>query len=397
MANPFYIPPQQDPLGGIARNVLTLAEMKQRGDIAERQAGLTQQEINLRGDTNMIARQAAEREAQKLELDRQKLGAQFTLFDSARIGGMVKRLGLDKALGPELEQLQRYGADRNFTMGAAHDDFVSGWDQKKADILNRMSQDAMEKIAKDPAYAESKEGKAQQAIMDMIYADESGDYTSSLLFPGVAEQKAREKANTRAALMTAQNERAKNRYILTDRGLFDTTTQQIVPDTGKIPTLVNVPPGGTAINPTTGETVFTNPNRPGSDRPVSVSPGATLVDPGTGRAIFTAPEKPEKGTTPTEQRNLAKTIADAEEKISLNATNEAAGPQVDLFHQYAEKPYAYAWAPGRLYGGEWKKTQLPKVNGKQVTAKDVYDTAAARGMTFDEALARILELSGAKK
>jgi len=35
------------------------------------------------------------------------------------------------------------------------------------------------------------------------------------------------------------------------------------------------------------------------------------------------------------------------------------------------------------------QVKLPKIKGKQVTAKDVYDTASQRGMTYDEVLRAI--------
>jgi len=53
---------------------------------------------------------------------------------------------------------------------------------------------------------------------------------------------------------------------------------------------VAVGPGAALVDPTTGQPIFTAPERP--DRPVAVGPGGILVDPKTGRQIFQAPERP---------------------------------------------------------------------------------------------------------
>ena len=53
------------------------------------------------------------------------------------------------------------------------------------------------------------------------------------------------------------------------------------------PKPVTVAPGGSLVNPETGEAVFQAP-----ERPVSVSPGASLVRPDTGQIVTTAPESP---------------------------------------------------------------------------------------------------------
>lgn len=60
---------------------------------------------------------------------------------------------------------------------------------------------------------------------------------------------------------------------------------------------VSVAPGGTLVNPRTGETMFSAPNKPDKpERPITVAPGGTVLDPTTGKPIFTAPERPPKPT-----------------------------------------------------------------------------------------------------
>ena len=124
------------------------------------------------------------------------------------------------------------------------------------------------------------------------------------------------------------------------------------------------------------------------ERPISVAPGASLVSPRGGAPIYTAPEK---GPSDAEKRQTAKLIADAEGKILLNPGPESEG-QADLFNQYAEKPYAYIWNEnkGSFKGAKWDKVKLPKIKegGRtiQVTAKDVWDSAHAEGISFEESL-----------
>jgi hypothetical protein len=158
----------------------------------------------------------------------------------------------------------------------------------------------------------------------------------------------------------------------------------------------SVAPGGTLVDDS-GKVVYTNPNRPESSRPVSVAPGGTLVNPTTGTEIYKAPNKPDKGTTETELRAQRKELADNESKLLLNRKGPEGGPLADLHNERSEKPYAYQWKPVsgvnslNPWGsdGEYVQVKLPKIKGKQVTAKDVYDTASQRGMTYDEVLQAI--------
>jgi hypothetical protein len=149
---------------------------------------------------------------------------------------------------------------------------------------------------------------------------------------------------------------------------------------------VSVAPGGTIVDPDTGKPLYTAPAKP--ERPVSVPEGGTLVDPRTGTVLHTSPKTP-KEPTPTEQRTLSKSIADAEATILSNKSKEAASGQVDYFNQYAEKPYAYVWKKGSVYGGDWTKIKLPTIKGKQVTAAEVYYTAVQNGKTYDDILKSI--------
>jgi len=112
-------------------------------------------------------------------------------------------------------------------------------------------------------------------------------------------------------------------------------------------------------------------------------------------------EEPPKPPTPTEIRMTAKDVANAEETILTNLDNESVKGQIGLFNQYAKKPYCYLMPEKEVrkwkgidwlakdVGGEVGKIKLPKIKGKQVYAKDVWDTAQQHGITYEEVLKRI--------
>ena len=153
-------------------------------------------------------------------------------------------------------------------------------------------------------------------------------------------------------------------------------------------------------NPTTGtwEDISEGPAwAPKKDKtlvPVQQPDGSIIY---TKRSEAVGKQVPSKaGPTPTETRVTQKMIADAATKIGLNKSNKALEGQKDLFNQYADKPYAYQWDESG-WGGKWTKVNLPIVNGKQVTAKDVQSTAVSRSMSYEAALAEILELAKGEK
>lgn len=126
------------------------------------------------------------------------------------------------------------------------------------------------------------------------------------------------------------------------------------------------------------------------------STGYSYADEG-GNPIAEAPKekviKPGKDTSRREALDVAK----AEEKILSNQSKEAAGAHVDIFNRYAEKPYAYQWKKGKLYGGSWEKIKLPVINGQQATAAEIYYTAEKHGMTYDAVLNQVMQQYNTEK
>lgn len=123
--------------------------------------------------------------------------------------------------------------------------------------------------------------------------------------------------------------------------------------------------------------------------------------------LMPPPKKEPKGPkepTFTEERMSAKDAAKAEEAIVSpeNEGNPALVGPISIFNRFSNKPYVYIWKiekqkKGSLWWkkdvevGKTQKIDLPVVNGKQVTAKEVWFTAQENGITMME----VLKLIGA--
>lgn len=96
-----------------------------------------------------------------------------------------------------------------------------------------------------------------------------------------------------------------------------------------------------------------------------------------------------------ERRDIAtsKDVAKAEETILSNPENPAIAGHIEMFNRSSTAPYIFIQkeVPGKLYGTniETAKIQLPKINGKQATAKDITFTAEENGLTVEEVLMKL--------
>jgi len=99
-----------------------------------------------------------------------------------------------------------------------------------------------------------------------------------------------------------------------------------------------------------------------------------------------------KGVEERRDVATAKDLAKAEEVIQGNPDKPEISGHIDMFNRFSKKPYMYMQVTeeGRIYDSiKLKKVKLPKINGKQATAKDVSDTAEKRGITIEEVLGQI--------
>jgi len=136
-------------------------------------------------------------------------------------------------------------------------------------------------------------------------------------------------------------------------------------------------------------------------RPVSPTkigaPGSHIID-AEGNIIRTLPGKPVKPPTEKTKRGFEEKVASAESNIlDEEIKPEKKQPWINYHNRYSNNPYVYIFTKGkkvkwgRDIAANVKKVELPSLNGKQVYAKDVYDTAQKRSVTYEY----VLELIGA--
>jgi len=317
----------------------------------------------------------------------------WNISNFMRLNSKLKLAGIPVDDIPFMNDLKTYAADPTMKRGDVAQAVEMNWPEwtaQTADALtqkvSKLSEQAANLPENDPKRGEimkqvEKTIKAQQ-MLEGIPADK----VKQTLFPDVVQWEQKQAEHQKQIGMDQIKAAISLKAM---RGETLTADEKaLVGIAPKAPVTRSVAPGGALVGPE-GNVLYSNPTRPEANRPVSVAPGGTLVNPQTGAPIYTAPNKPDKGTTETELRAQRKELADNESKLLLNKTNEGAGPLADLHNERSEKPYSYQWKPGKLYGGEYVQVKLPKIKGKQVTAKDVYDTASQRGMTYDEVLRAI--------
>ena len=246
MANPYYIDRRErDTASGlmdIGKLGLQLYGLKQQGDLGAEHNRLAGEDIALRGriadqneafrkdDLALRGRQITVAE-QAARTEQAKLGRQFTPFDAALMNGRIKALGFGKALEPEQKIIEEYGKNPNYTFGTAYDDFVTNWPERREAIVQRLSNDIVERASKDPNFAASPEAKMAQKLLNSIYEDQTGESVAETLFPGIGTEKRLAKE---AALAEIQSK-------------------------NKPPSLISVSPGTAVLDPITRQPVFTNP------------------------------------------------------------------------------------------------------------------------------------------
>ncbi len=380
------------------RNALTAKELEMRGAetvenraLKNRELGLKETEIAQGATRNTILQQQADQagEANRIKTGESPDLKNFGVVSAKVAENHLMKLGV-KQDSPIIQNIQEMAKNPEVNNGTAYKMLLNQYPAARQEMLDSMADDYTKKLEKyqkeGKDYTATTEGRSQLQAIEAIETDQTGEKVLSQYFPGTAE-----------SMKAREAESAKKAYIPPERpvsvppggSLVDTTGNPIYTAPAKAERPVSVPPGATLIDPTTQKTIYTAP--PKAERPVSVPEGGTLIDPATGKPIYTAPKTPAaaKGPTPADKRAQDNMVAKAETLILSNKDKEAAGANVDLFNQNAQKPYAYQWKKGTLYGGEWAKIPLPTIKGKQVTAAEVYFTAEQNGITYDEVLRRI--------
>jgi len=412
MSNPYYIPRDNTRF----QNILALASLatqlyglKQRGDIAEEEVGIGQEKNRLTAENirqqgtiagqtnavnveqNRIRGEEARLKGEEIQVNRAKIPyhqQNFGYGDQAVLRIQLGKLGIkdDSLL---VQRAKELADNRDVTKLDAYQSYHDDPEMQQA-AIDSLQKKMESRVAKEPNYLESREGKQDYEALQQISTEEGWHKAIDAAFKNTVQSAKQAEMSSKAAQIAATAELAKNRYIQTDQGLFDTQTQSVVGGTGKLvapekPSVVG--PGASLVPPGANRPSYTNPNRATPEpAPTIVPPGASVLPRGATTPSYIAPEAAPK---PAETRATSKEVADAETLIGANSTKEAVAGKVDFFNQYANKDYVYQWKKGKLYGGEWEKVKLPEIQGRQVTAKDVYDTAAQRGMTYEAVLRAI--------
>lgn len=412
MSNPYYIPRDNtrfaEALSLLKLGLDAYGQYSQNENL-ERRNNLTEQELGMRGTE--AAATAANRAAE-LDIHKQTLGEttrandlnenkapahqqkfKMTKASAAQLG--LTNVGIPKT-DPLVLSLGEMGKPTSgVTNGAALDELLRVYPDYRDAYAQVVSDDYANKLFEKPNYKNTVEGKRQLAFVEALESDPTGEKVIGRYFPETIQSRKVEAAKA-----------AKEAYIPPERPVSVSQGGTLInPTTGTTWTAPSKPeaprsvaPGGALVGPD-GNVIYTNPNRPESNRPVSVPEGGTLINPQTGTVIYTAP-KTAKELTPNEKRMSDKDITETESLIlgkdskgKPNAQDPAVVPHVDNFNRNAKTPYAYVveQVKGTIWGTnqEVKKLKLPVIKGKQVTAKDVYDTAAQRGMTYDDVLKAI--------
>ncbi len=407
MANPYYIPRENQALD-LLNMGLKLYGLKQGADLEREKMALTEKELGMRGeqfnqdlilrsgDQALKQRQVGALEegnvihARTNQLNAMKLNPRernWGLGDHVLMSNKFRQVGFEPEKITFLQELKKVAADDNVNRGAIAEQLAATWDQgAKQEFTTSLAENIDSILKKDPNADVTKQIEVLKAI-EAIPADK----VMQTFFPDIVQHDATEAAKTRTAKLPSFEE-----YLVASGKYSAEEISELLgkqkAERGQV-----VGPGATLVGQD-GAPVYTNPNQtPGSDRPVSVAPGGTLVNPKTGRPIYTAPEKPEKPPTGTEIRVTADDVAKSESLIIGNSEKPEVQPHIDKVNQFSTKPYSWVWKAqdktflGVKYGegGTATKISLPKIKGKQVTAKDVYDTAEQRGMTYEDVLRAI--------
>jgi len=407
MGNPYYVAPQGNMLGNVIDPYLKLRAMDQQ------ERGLEQQAQKQERTLEQNAAQLAEMKRQHMvssfgtetpapgaqTLDQQRLGIQqqglipkdpnlmpFTPSTILQSKAAFKQsIGLDdKDVGEIFDIPMKLAQDANVRKGEAYDILKTQGPQLQQITLQKVS-DLYEKKLSDPkngqAFAMSAQAKNMETFIDSLASDPNMSQTIDSLFPDVARNRAEMEANSRAALMESS---IAGKLQLQD--IKNTSAKEIADAKLQMAGhLAGVRAAG----------------RQERLLPVDDGQGNTIYVPQSEAAGMKAPRRGGAGESPANARTTSKSVADAEGVILKNKSSQEATGRVDYFNQFANKPYAYTWKDTSRYvpgtdkkvwdSGSWDKVQLPVIKGRQVTAKDVYDTAAKHGMTYDEVIGQIMK------
>jgi hypothetical protein len=436
MANPYYIPRDNSRMQnflGLATLAAQLYGMKQQGDIAERTGdineeknALTLKDIEQRGayqgreatiseERNRLSGEQIQNERAKVPTHKQNYG----YGDHALLVIQAKQFGTGDD-NPLITMSKELADNKNVTKIDAYQAFHDNPEMQQATI-DSLQKKMASGYNKNPNYLESREGKQDYAMLQAISTDEGWGKAVDSAFKNTVQSAKQEEMNSKAALLAAQGA---NRpvYPTVDQVYAgrlmsrEMTPEQVGtlqhPRTEKAGTVVG--PGASFIPQGATAPVYTNPNRAVQEpAPTIVPPGSSVLPRGATTPTYTAPERPEKGTTDASilkrreyARKAESSILDmGKTKGQPNVTEEDRDLAADAYNQNSDKSYVYikeAAKESNWYGGtndvqKYVKKPLPMLDGQQVTAMELWFSAAKHGLTLEQAYAAALEQAKKKR
>lgn len=346
MGNPYYIPPQEAPLSGLTRNIMALAELKQRGDLARQgmemdQARLDQgqQQIDLEKGTQDLNRQ-------KFNAERPDL-VKYDANTHVKARMFLNHVGLG---GSSVESFLNDAQKNGLTNGQVHASLRSPQmhGQIKDHIMNQII-----KGQETPGFMESPTGQYLTQMLEGIDTPEDYDNFIDSVFPEVAQYNAALEAESR-----------KNRKEpLPVYGDDNTWHWYDYQTGGEVDSLRGTVPEKYKTGQEGNKARIDAANINASSRLTAARINASTKKAGESKGAFTA----------LQLQQIEASINSGDKKITPTQRQT----YIRNFNQNAETPYFYAMTDGKTP----KAYRLPEVQDDQnpgqmhqVTPKDITDT-----------------------
>jgi len=284
MSNPYYISPNNNRAQNffnLANLGLQLYGMKQRGDIAETEAGinqernrLTREEIRQRGaisaEENRLKGEQVATERMKIPYHKQNWGR----GDDALLRAHLNEFGIDPKddTNPIVQKSKEFANTPGITKMDTYEAFRSD-DSMRESVLQSMEAKIQKGLAKNPNYTDTPEGKKAYQTMQFLSSEEGWGKAVDSVFMNTVKSAKMEEDNTRAALEAA---RAANRPVY--------------------PTFDQVVAGQVLGGQRTAEEAATLVHPQQAPRPTVVPAQASLVMPGERTPTYTNPNKTGTGS-----------------------------------------------------------------------------------------------------
>lgn len=180
MGNPYYIPPQEAPLSGLTKNIMALAELKQRGDLARQ--GLDVDRMRLDQGQQQIDLETGSQQLKRDEFNATRPDlVKYDAGTHVKARTFLNTIGLN---GSPVESFLNEAQKNGFTNGQVHAALRTPQmhGQIKEHIMNQVL-----KGQDTPGFADSPQGQYLTQMLEGIDSPEDYDAFIDSVFPDVAQ------------------------------------------------------------------------------------------------------------------------------------------------------------------------------------------------------------------